>query len=434
MMKKLNIFTLGMALVAGLSSCEMADEMRGNGSSTETGSLDLSVAVAQTESRADTGSSISTDNFDVVITNTENAENTYTYTYSELPKPLTLPTGTYTVSASTEGDIQTQMSAPYYEGTETLTITNGVTSQVEVVCKMANTKIDMGYSDDFKSMFQSWTINIDDGDSHVITFSNENVNDTIVYWHLGDNVTTMTMNIEATTTDGTKITDQKQFTKADADQSYGDDSDNFTGGDVLNINIDIDENEPSEDNRPQIGFIINVDITFSDTNETVEIPVEDVPTEPEEPGDENAPTMQMPSDGNIVYTLNGSDQPASANVIISAPNGLKSMIVKIVAGNEDFGATISDLSPMGLDFVNGVEMVDNKIIGEVLGAFLGGESVSAPSAGNTSYTFPVGAFFGLMNGFGATAPNAHTFQITLEDQKGNKVEDELRVTINPAAE
>ena len=202
----------------------------------------------------------------------------------------------------------------------------------------------------------------------------------------------------------------------------------------LNINIDIDENEPSEDNRPQIGFIINVDITFSDTNETVEIPVEDVPTEPEEPGDENAPTMQMPSDGNIVYTLNGSDQPASADVIISAPNGLKSMIVKIVAGNEDFGTTISDLSNYGLDFTNGVEMVGNEIIGEVLGAFLGGASVSAPSVGNTSYTFPVGAFFGLMNGFGATAPNAHTFQITLEDQKGNKVEDELRVTINPAAE
>ena len=144
--------------------------------------------------------------------------------------------------------------------------------------------------------------------------------------------------------------------------------------------------------------------------------------------------MQMPSDGNIVYTLNGSDQPASADVIISAPNGLKSMIVKIVAGNEDFGTTISDLSRLGLDFVNGVEMVGNEIIGEVLGAFLGDSSVSAPSVDDTSYTFPVGAFFNLMNGFGATAPNAHTFQITLEDQKGNKVEDELRVTINPAAE
>ena len=165
----------------------------------------------------------------------------------------------------------------------------------------------------------------------------------------------------------------------------------------------------------------------------MEIPVEDVPTEPEEPGDENAPTMQMPSDGNIVYTLNGSDQPASADVIISAPNGLKSMIVKIVAGNDDFAKTIADLSGT-LDFVNGVEMVGNEIIGEVLGAFLGDSSVSAPGVGDTSYTFPVGAFFNLMNIYGATAPNAHSFQITLEDQKGNKVEDELRVTINPAAE
>ena len=357
MMKKLNIFTLGMALVAGLSSCEMADEMRGNGSSTETGSLELSVAVAQTESRADTGSSISTDNFDVVITNTENAENTYTYTYSELPKPLTLPTGTYTVSASTEGDIQTQMSAPSYEGTETLTITNGVTSQVEVVCKMANTKIDMGYSDDFKSMFQSWTINIDDGDSHVITFSNENVNDTIVYWHLGDNVTTMTMNIEATTTDGTKITDQKQFTKADADQSYGDDSDNFTGGDVLNINIDIDENEPSEDNRPQIGFIINVDITFSDTNETVEIPVEDVPTEPEEPGDNNIEI----SDNGTGYLTNGvtvvgTDYPTDVAVVMTVPNGIKNVYVKIASTNSTFEGMVAD---MGLVNGDGMDLASD---------------------------------------------------------------------------
>lgn len=434
MMKKINILTLGMALVAGLSSCEMADEMRGNSSSTETGSLELSVAVAQLQSRADADNSIATDNFEVVITDTQNAENTYSYVYSELPSPLSLPTGTYTVSANTPGEIQTQMSSPYFRGSETLTISSGVTSQVEVVCKMANTRINMAYSDAFKSTFQSWTINLDDGNSHVLTFSNTNMNDSTVYWYLGDAVTTLTMNIQATLNDGTAISDQKQFTKANADQSYDDDNDNFTGGDMLNINIDIDENEPSEDNRPQIGFDIKVDITFSDTNETVEIPVEDVPTEPEQPGDENAPTMQMPSNGNIVYTLGGSDQPASADVIISAPNGLKSMIVKIVAGNEDFGLTINDLSKSGLDFVNGVEMVGNELIGQILGAFLGGASVSAPNEGDTSYTFPVGAFFGLMNGFGATAPNAHVFQITLEDQNGNKVEDELRITINPSAE
>ncbi len=407
MMKKLNIFTLGMALVAGLSSCEMADEMRGNGSSTETGSLELSVAVAQTESRADTGSSISTDNFDVVITNTENAENTYTYTYSELPKPLTLPTGTYTVSASTEGDIQTQMSAPYYEGTETLTITNGVTSQVEVVCKMANTKIDMGYSDDFKSMFQSWTINIDDGDSHVITFSNENVNDTIVYWHLGDNVTTMTMNIEATTTDGTKITDQKQFTKADADQSYGDDSDNFTGGDVLNINIDIDENEPSEDNRPQIGFIINVDITFSDTNETVEIPVEDVPTEPEEPGDNNIEI----SDNGTGYLTNGvtvvgTDYPTDVAVVMTVPNGIKNVYVKIASTNSTFEGMVAD---MGLVNGDGMDLASDAAT-ELASLF------PLPEANETSYTFTMSStLFTLLGNFSGK----HDFTLTVIDANNN---------------
>lgn len=407
MMKKLNIFTLGMALVAGLSSCEMADEMRGNGSSTETGSLELSVAVAQTESRADTGSSISTDNFDVVITNTENAENTYTYTYSELPKPLTLPIGTYTVSASTEGDIQTQMSAPYYEGTETLTITNGVTSQVEVVCKMANTKIDMGYSDDFKSMFQSWTINIDDGDSHVITFSNENVNDTIVYWHLGDNVTTMTMNIEATTTDGTKITDQKQFTKADADQSYGDDSDNFTGGDALEINIDIDENEPSEDNRPQIGFIINVDITFSDTNETVEIPVEDVPTEPEEPGDNNIEI----SDNGTGYLTNGvtvvgTDYPTDVAVVMTVPNGIKNVYVKIASTNSTFEGLVAD---MGLVNGDGMDLASDAAT-ELASLF------PLPEANATSYTFTMSStLFELLGNFSGK----HDFTLTVIDANNN---------------
>lgn len=407
MMKKLNIFTLGMALVAGLSSCEMADEMRGNGSSTETGSLELSVAVAQTESRADTGSSISTDNFDVVITNTENAENTYTYTYSELPKPLTLPTGTYTVSASTEGDIQTQMSAPYYEGTETLTITNGVTSQVEVVCKMANTKIDMGYSDDFKSMFQSWTINIDDGDSHVITFSNENVNDTIVYWHLGDNVTTMTMNIEATTTDGTKITDQKQFTKADADQSYGDDSDNFTGGDVLNINIDIDENKPSEDNRPQIGFIINVDITFSDTNETVEIPVEDVPTEPEEPGDNNIEI----SDNGTGYLTNGvtvvdNNYPTDVAVVMTVPNGIKNVYVKIASTNNEFQLIVTD---MKLTEGNGMDLTSDA-------ASSLNDLFVLPKVGDKEYTFTMSdTLFGLLGLY----PGKHDFTLTVIDANDN---------------
>ena len=105
-----------------------------------------------------------------------------------------------------------------------------------------------------------------------------------------------------------------------------------------------------------------------------------------------------------------------------------------MAGNEGFGTTISDMTDRGLDFVvNGVEMVGNDVISEVLNAIPGGTSVTAPAENDTSYTFPVGTFFTLMNIYGATAPKAHVFKIVLEDQAGNKIEDELQVTINPAA-
>ena len=438
-MKKINIFALGLMLAAGFSSCEMADELRGNDSSTEAGVLDLSLMVPEVKnSRAET---VSTDNFEVVITDTENPENVHTYIYSEQPELVLLPVGTYTVEAHTSGEMETEMTEPYFGGEEPLTITSGVTSQVEVVCKMQNTKIDMAFSEDFKSTFKDWNITLDDGSEHVLTFStaSSKASEGVVYWALNEEVTTMTMNIDATTTEGVRIQEQKQFTKADAEESYDDDTQGFGGGDALDITIDIDENTPSGDEQqPQISFDINVDITFSDTNETVEIPVVDVtePEDPDQPVGGDKPTMTMPGDGHIVYTLNGGDQPASADVIINAPKGLKSMNVKIVAGNDGFETTVNDLSSYGLDFVTvGVEIVDNELIGQVLGAFLGGSaSVSAPAAGDTSYTFPVGAFFGLMDGYGATAPKAHVFKIVLEDQAGNEVDGELQVTINPAAE
>lgn len=88
---------------------------------------------------------------------------------------------------------------------------------------------------------------------------------------------------------------------------------------------------------------------------------------------------------------------------------------------------------MSLDFIDkGVEMVDNSIISSVLAAFLQGQTINAPAANETSYSFPIHAFFTLMNEFGATAPNSHVFTMTLEDNEGNKKEESLSVTINPA--
>lgn len=441
-MKKTFILTAATLLTI-FTSCEMKEELLGKNDSSKTGGLELTLSVPEQVTNTRAVSAVSTDDFGVSITGTDN---TYDYpAFSEMENPLFLPVGDYTVTAHSAGEIQTIMPEPYYGGEAQLTISQGITSQATVTCKMKNTLINLNYGDDFKDLFKTWTIQFNDGKDHILTFTDTSASS--FYWYIAETqATTLTMDVSATKTDGTPIHVQKSFSKADANEHYDDDTDYFTGGDKLDINIGIEESgeQPGEENG-NIIFDIQVNITFDGQDETVEIPVEDVTggnDEPQQPGggdedegeDKGAPTMTMPSDGHITYTINGNDQPASADVIINVPNGLQSMVVKIVAGNELFGTTISDLSGMGLDFVNGVEMVGNTTIGSVLSAFLGGASVSAPATGDTTYTFPVGAFFSLMNNFGATTPKAHTFQINLEDQKGNKIEDELQVTINPAAD
>lgn len=455
-MNKLNIFALSAALMACATSCELKDELAGDRNvSSETGTLELAVKMQGAESRADESVPEAVD-MAVDVINTEDADDVRNYpTFGEMPNPLELPVGTYTVSAHTPGEIQKQMVTPFYGGNEELAIVVGETSSTTVTCKIMNTKIALSYSDDLLNNFNDWTITLDNGisgDGNTVVFTKDNGNTPFIYWYLEDNdVPKLTLNFSGTNTKGESISKQIAFTKADAPEGYGD-TENFIGGDALDIKLDIDANnpnpdepdQPEEDNDGQLNLDVTVDLTWNteDGEQTVEIPVEDV-TEPEQPGGgeepeqpdpADMPTMTMPSDGHITYTLGGSDQPETANVEIKAPKGLKSMNVKIEAGNDGFSKTINDFSST-LDFVNnGVEMVGNAIIGDVLSAFLGeGASIGAPAIGDTEYTFPVGAFFGLMNNFGATAPEAHVFKIALEDQEGNKLEEELLVTINPEA-
>lgn len=441
-MKKTNMLLGALLLI--LASCEMKDELLGKDSSAETGALELALSVPDRTSTR----TVDTDNFSVTITDTENAENTYEYTYNEMENPLRLPVGNYRITAHSAGEIASIMQEAYYGGSTStdLVITPGVTAQTTVECKMMNTQLSLSYGEDFLAAFKSWTITLDDGNAHTHTINgtSDNAEKATWFWYIAENQPTeLTLNIIAITQDDQTIRETKKLRKADAEQSYDDDTDYFAGGDNLNITLGaIDEGETEPENG-SIGIVIEADITFAGTDDTVEIPVEDVPEEepeqPEEPGDDeetnpDLPTMQMPSNGHITYTIGGSDQPASADVVINAPLGLKSLNVKIESGNDEFAVTIADLNQYGLDFAtNGVEMVGNDIIGSVLAVFLKGATVNAPATGDTSYTFPVGAFFGLMNGFGATAPNAHVFKMVLEDQAGNNIEGELAVTIKPAA-
>lgn len=434
-----------------LSACEMKDELLGKdgNTSTPTGALELSLSDLTT--KAVTRADISTDNFSVDITATDGKveNNRHFDTFAEMRLhegdtfgTVRLPEGTYSVTAQSPGTLEEIMDAPYYRGNTAtdLVIEKDITAQTEVTCKRMNTQVTLNFGENFLTNFPTWAITLDDGSQHIYTYNSEQrsseQNAFTFYWYISEaQATTITLNITATNGDGQSITHIQRFTKPSGDTNY------FTGGDALNINLMVENDLPTVDGS--LDFKITVDISFDERNETVEIPVEDVPTTPEEPenpgeGEDNPGegtdeyiTMQMPQNGHITYSLSDDNQPqpASANVVINATQGLKSVNVKISAGNEGFEAVMNDLPTYGLDFITtGVEMVDNTIIGEVLGAF-GAGNISTPQKEDKEFIFAIDSFFGLLNNYGATTSHAHVFSITVEDMEGHKTEGSLSITI-----
>ena len=426
-MKKIAIIA-SLFCLAVLSSCELKDELTGTkGGKQEMGALELSVSVPQeiTESRANTEAP---GNYPVVVMNKETEEEAYNGTYEAMEKPLRLPVGTYIVSSHTPGDIETTMLSPYYGGEKEMTISKEITSVLDVVCKMLNTKITLNLGDDFKAAFKDWTITLNDGNAHVLTFTQENVENKTVYWYLGANsqVATLTMDITATTTDGVKVRDQKQFTKADASENYENDNPNFTGGDALNINIGaIEEPDPEPGQQPQIGFDISVDITFDGRDETVEIPVEDVPTtdpepgEPEEPGDDEVITI---SDGGTGYLtdgviVTGGEFPTDVNVIMGVEKGIQNVFVKVTTTNDVFKGMVAEL---GLVDGDGMDLASDGASGLA-------ELFLLPKAGTTEYTFSMSEMlFTMLNGFEGT----HDFTLKVVDKEGNEKSAVLTITVD----
>ncbi|MBS6468319.1 MAG: DUF4493 domain-containing protein [Bacteroides sp.] len=437
-MKKIKIIAglAALLLTVVLASCEMKEELKGNDGASDTsvpsevGYLDLSKVdlVSKSEaSRADTvdsdDSSINVNEFPVEIVGTD-VEYTRTFdSYQQMldESPITLPVGNYKVSAHSKGELQPVMDEPYYDGETSLTITKDVVSNAEVECKMANTKIQIAYDEKFKETFQSWEITVTDGTEHNLIYDQEDMDPEPKYWVLQENVKVIKVYITAVTTGNIKITESRSITKPeDADTEF------WVRADDLTITMepgDTDPNTPSGIN----GIDIKVEVSFGTDKEEIEfIPVEDDEdtTEPGEPGDTDtdesagsAPSIAIPQS---TYTLPG-DAEKNADATITAQAGIKSVKVQIVPGNEEFTEIVSEMfgtAPF--------ELIGNETLGKVFS----GMGISLPSKGATKYIFPVGNFFSILSGMGATTSSSgHVFKITVEDSEGKTASASLGVIV-----
>lgn len=423
-MKLINIIALSTVAILGLASCEMKNELTGSLVSKEdTGALELGVSVKQPVSQT-RATEVATNNFPVTIQGTS-AEVTAVVkeyaTVDEVPSSITVPVGQYTVTSHTPGTLEKKMENPYYSGSTNITVSKGITSEVDVVCRMANSRIQMKYGNDFKEAFSSWTITIDDGTETALAYTESDQNPAPIYWHFGDNITAITVNIKAVTTKGNTVTERRVFQKKDAAEQYEEVGDAFTGGDALEINMGTVESSTGE----LTGIKITTNITFENESESVEIPT----TNPDEGGDSgtepptgNGINITEPA-GNSFLTdgvdiNNGAFPDKEIKILMSVPDGIQNLYVKVETTNSVFEGMVAG---MGLTAENGLDLTSQEAIDQALGNLF-----PLPEAGQTNYSFTLSeTLLYLLKDF----DGEHQFMLTVIDKNNQQASATLTVRV-----
>ena len=431
-MKLFNIFSLGVLMACAFSSCEMKKELTSDFEETfEMGSLELDVTVKQPVSNSRVDANVPTDNFPVIIQGKSEGIEDVVKEYPsvvEVPGNIQLPVGNYSVSSHSVGELQKKMTTPYYSGSTDITISKDIQTVANVICKMANSRIQINYGEDFKESFKSWDITLDVGPSSVLSYTEQDESVAPVYWLFDENVTSITVNITAITMSDNTVRDRRIFTKSDVSENYEDVGEAFVGGDAIEINMGTVESLTGE----VVGITVDANITFENHEETVEIPAYEENDGNDGEGQNPAPdqkiTLNLPED--VTYSISAGNAPASADAYIAAESGLKEIVVTIVAGNNDFQKILLDLQMDGQSFLaenGGVNIVDNADFGNLVSTV----GSQAPEEGCKEYTFPIGAFFTFLDMTGATDNGkSHEFHMKIMDMEGNETTGVFKVTIN----
>lgn len=420
-MKLQNALLAGAIAIAALSSCSSEDVLDAMG---QTGKMKLAVDIVKPQPRATT----EVTDFPVTIYDASGAQVANYNTVAEVPASIVLEVGNYTVESHTPGAIAKKMAAPYYKGTQPVEILKDITSEANVTCKMQNSLITVNYGEEFRSVFASWEITLDDGSETALSFTNSSATNS-TYWYFGEEgAAQLTVNFRGITTEGSTISARYILTKDQADESYNDDRPNFCGGDAITINF-----QPTESTEGNVTSItINADVTFTETNENVNIDVVDKPGFIEggggedpgpQPGGDDAITLNLPADISFPAFTTPED-PSLGDTYIAAEAGLKSITVKVISTSEDMNSSLADLNTeYGVDFIGGTEVVANQNLVKLFEGL--GQPLAVPAVGDKEYTFPVGNFFGFL----MVLAGEHQFALTVTDMDGNKKSGTVKVTV-----
>lgn len=451
-MKKYKSLIWLLGLIIGFSSCEMRDELLGKGEAGENvGALELDlssiyngVTVSRANTAVDGGTTmgnfneedVNVDNYTLVVTNTETEQEVAKGKVSELKNEsgkvvLPLSEGNYSVTAyNYEGENVTVSERPYFKGEQTFSVKKGISTSVDLTCKLACIEIALGTTSTFDEAFNDdYSVMVDNGNGASQVFDQSSLGKKY-YFKTPEHQSTLNVSVKATSVEGNfvelKATVQKP---ADAEGGEAD----LEGGDSFTINL---TEAGATESHLSIG--ITVDLTFTEVGETIEIPVGNIVYNgPDAPGEgsegDDEPTTGTLSVTGIPETYNlsvaelmVSGQMPTIKVDMASENGIKSLVVSISSDNSTFPILLAGMDlDKPFDLCNLEDRPDAKQQLESL-PLITEETYSQLHSGNlTQYTFDVTSLVALLPGQGLMG--THKFTLTISD--GNETK-EGTLTVN----
>lgn len=445
-----------LALVIGLSSCEMRDEILGKGQVGPNDGvleLDLSsvyngVKISRADAVVDNGATtghfdeedVNIDTYTLVVTNTSTQEEVAKGTVSELKNQdgkvlIPLEEGDYTVEAyNYEGENVTVSERPFFKGEQTFSVKKGVSTGVSLSCKLACVEMELGLTTSFTDAFKDdYAITVDNGEGATQTFTKDDLGKKY-YFKTPAQQSHLTVAVKATSTEGNFI----ELTATVQKPTDAEGNSELADGDSFVINL---TEEGATDSYLSIG--LQVDLTFTEVGETIEIPVENITydgpevpdaggeggtEEPEQPEGESTLTVTgIPETYNLsLAELSASGEMPTVKVDMASENGIKSLVVSIESDNEVFPMLLAGMDlDKPFDLCNLEERPDAKQQLESL-PLITEETYNQLHSGNLkSYTFDVTTLVALLPGQGLMG--CHKFTLTISD--GNETK-EGTLTVN----
>lgn len=436
-----------LAFVVGFSSCEMRDEIMGrNEIGKDAGALELGlssiyngVAMGRADAAVDNGTAsgnfdkedVDVNQYTLIVTNTETQEEVAKGVVADLKNQegkiiIPLNEGNYSVQAyNYDGQNVSVSERPFFKGEQTFSVTKGISTNVDLTCKLACIEIEQALTTAFTDSFKDdYTVTIDNGENASQVFDNSSIGKKY-YFKTPVQKNSLNVAVKATSKEGNFI--ELLATVQKPENAEGGHAD-LAGGDSFVISLT--ENGATESH---LSIGLTVDLTFTEQGETIEIPVENIiydgPEEPEEGGDTDPETSITFEGLPARYTCTNGDTtiPDLQDVKIKASNGIKNLNVTISGEISKLLGMVG--LPATFDICNMDEELKKKIIG--LGLVTDDEYVQLHAGTCTEFTFKLGELLVMVPQ--VVESGNSIFNLAVSDGVTTK-EGDVTVIVNPKNE